>query len=573
MKEVTGIVERPDFHDQDEEVWTQAWGDLLDPSRIEESIAISDFKRKKLGDTELDRLRKLCKSDLFFLTSILGYDLLSEDLHGHMCMWLERTRGERYRLILLPRGHYKSTIITICESIQIALPNVAGLSEFPYTLGNNVKLLLAHETRESASRFLFEIAAAFTDNPLLMALFPESVPTPRKQRMNKWELELPRDIHPRPKEPTFDTMGSGGAAQGRHYHHIKLDDIIGEAARDSETVMNTAVMWFDNINSLLTRPKLDGWDLIGTHWAYNDIYQHAIKMYGIDRKSSILNNYDKIDIDKMDDGVMHVYGRGVVEDNEIIFPEELDWEYINRLRKNMLVFATQYANNPRAAGLTDLDPAWLKLYNVSGEELIWWEKEGHKNEGANKVSWWDLNRMILVDPTVGESEAADELGILVVGLDAYMRIFILKTIKRIITPPDFVDLIFKLESTWYPRFVAIEEVAFSALFRHWIEREAEHLGTRINIVKYKPGSRKSKVARVRGLANYGSAGQIYIQEGMHDFRDEWEKYPMDPGNMHLLDALAQGQEVWSPGSDRDYAEEEEKALERSLGMRSRTTGY
>ena len=60
-------------------------------------------------------------------------------------------------MILLPRGHYKSTVSTIGESVQIALPNDAGAEDHPFHLGPNVKVLLAHEVRETASKFLYEI--------------------------------------------------------------------------------------------------------------------------------------------------------------------------------------------------------------------------------------------------------------------------------------------------------------------------------------------------------------------------------------------------------------------------------
>ncbi len=65
------------------------------------------------------------------------------------------------------------------------------------------------------------------------------VPSPREQTINKWALELPR-TRPHP-EPTIDTMGVGAKSQGRHYNYIKLDDVYGDKARDSEAESATTM--------------------------------------------------------------------------------------------------------------------------------------------------------------------------------------------------------------------------------------------------------------------------------------------------------------------------------------------
>lgn len=254
---------------------------LFDEKEINKHRRNAEEHYKDFTSDDIEYFRKRCKSDLFFLANgPLEYTLLSPRLHGNVAKWYERTRGSQYRLMLLPRDHFKSTLGTVVDSVQMALPNTAGIQEHPYSLGPNVKTLIAHEVAKTATKFLFEISAAFTRKELLMALFPECIPTKNYHRINQYELELPRTEHH--KEATFSTIGAGGSAQGGHYHWLKLDDIIGQDARESETVMRRTVDWFDNVNSLLTRPKLDGWDLIGTRWAYSDVYSHAMEIYGID---------------------------------------------------------------------------------------------------------------------------------------------------------------------------------------------------------------------------------------------------------------------------------------------------
>lgn len=540
------------------------WTVLTDDARVSRDRAAAEKKYADLTVDQVRHLRQKAKSDLFFLGyGVLGYDLLSPKLHGHLSSWLAATRKEQYRLLLLPRGHYKSTLCTIAESVQMALPNDDGVvEEHPWVLGPDVKILLAHENRESASRFLFEVAEAFLKKPMMLALFPECIPSKRFQRINKWELEIPRKTHH--KEPTFDTIGAGGAAQGRHYSHIKMDDIIGEAARDSDTVMRTTLTWFDNVNSLLTRIKVDGWDLVGTRWSWKDVYSHAMNVYGVNKRRSVIRCMDPTEAP---DGVLAAYLRGNIENGQPTFPEEFDMDFFARMRKNPKVYAAQYANNPKEGGLTEFDPAWLKFYNLNWPHIYVFD--GSKSE---KIDIFSLDRLILVDPSMGESDKSDESGIVVCGMDPKRRIFVLETVKERLKPPELMDLLFKLNAKWRPRQISIEEVVFSGLFQYWFKDKCKEMGVYPSIYRYKPGGKRSKLARVRGLAPYFSSGQVFIQEGMHAFRDEYEWFGVTSSD-HLLDAFAQGPEIWTPGTTERQWRDNLEAEEYVMNQRNALTGY
>lgn len=526
----------------------------------------AEQKYRDFSTDQIDYIRRRCKTDLFFLCyGPLEYNLLSPRLHGHFTKWMWKTRYDNHRLILLPRGHFKSTVATIGESVQIALPNIAEVDAFPYCLGPNVKLLLSHEVRESASRFLYEITAAFMKKELMLALFPECIPTRREHRINKWELELPREQHH--KEPTIDTIGAGGAAQGRHYNWIKLDDLIGEDARDSETVMGRVLTWFDNVNSLLGPDLTDGWDLIGTRWAYSDVYSHAMKMYGINLEHSVPRCIDGKELQKVEGGQLAVYARGAIENGEAIFPENYPLERLSVIRKNAIVWAAQYANNPRESGLNEF--VWpLKTYNVDSQENL----IVFSGDSSYKVRTRELDICILCDPSMGESKSADETGIVVTGTDWRNYVYILETVKKRLRPPEFIDLIFKLYFKYSPRIISIEEVNFSGIYRYWLEERMSTANINLPIRPYKPGTKRTKETRIRGLSHLFSAGQILIADGMHDLRDEYEQFPLGE-SQHLLDALAQGPEVWQPGLQQQNIQERQEVYEQIMDERSALTGY
>src|SRR3990167_10881801 len=149
---------------------------FFDEKPISAARAKAEEKYRDAPADTIELMRKKCKTDLFFLAQILGYTKLSKRLHGDYAGWLQKYRGYQYKLSLLPRGHYKSTIDTITDSLQMALPNVAKIQTHPYQLGPDVKILLAHEVKDTATDFLFELTAAVTRKEPMLALFPEIIP-------------------------------------------------------------------------------------------------------------------------------------------------------------------------------------------------------------------------------------------------------------------------------------------------------------------------------------------------------------------------------------------------------------
>lgn len=499
-------------------------------------------KVKPLSHEETCKLRIRAKRDLFFLCyGVLGNTRLSPSLHGNLCREVESTEQKRFREFLLARGNFKSTIITIGHSIQIVLPITnedlsydgwwfkqgekphyeVGKLSYPADLGVDAKVLIAHETHESAARFLYAITNHFTNNSLLMGLFPEAVPSPRKNRINKWELELPRSLTGNP-EPTIDTLGVGGKAQGRHYNFIKLDDIFGDKARDSEAEAETTREWFDNIQSFFTIFNKDKLDLVGTRYSLDDVYAHAEERYGKQ---------------------LHVYRRKIEETNPldpsgpkiITFPEEFDEESLAILKKNKKVYNAQYLNDPEESG-KGFDPLWERFfYWLSPQSIAIFT--GRDREIINVR---DLDIVILIDP--GEAKSG---GFVVTGMDWRQRVFVLTSLLMELKPPELTDLVFKSVIRWQPRTVAVESDFFMSTFQFWWLTEMRVRGTRFHITPVYT-KKRSKDDRINGLSNYYAASQIYHNEAQQDMHDEYRRWGKSK-NIHIMDAFAYGPEVWRPG--------------------------
>lgn len=500
-------------------------------------------------------LRILAKHNKYFLgIDVLGYNKLRSTLHADLSKWMRDTDKDPFRLCLLPRGHLKTTLFTKTDAISCALPDDAGTAPWPECLGTGNRIMIGHETDKMASRILSEITDQFLSNTLLMGLFPECIPSPKKQRINLSELDLPRGA--KWQEPTFDTMGVGARAQGRHYTKVKLDDIIGKEARDSKTIMESTNEWLDNIQSFFISLTEGELDVTGTRWAHGDTYQHFMDDYG----------------DKLKKYIRAAIERNALGEEVPIFPESFTMESFELIKKKPAIWSAQYANDPSLID-SDFLPSWVRFYNRRGpnEIIVFNRQHGSDIIQVKQYKITDMDVVILIDPALGKS-GSGLTGLVVTGMTADENIFTLEAFKRALRPPELIELIFKLVSKYRPRTVAIEEVLFSEVYRHWLQSEMKHRGIRFHITPYSLRGR-AKDIRIKGLSNFYAAGRIYHAQDQEDIIAEFKTLGASVENKHILDALSQGPEVWVKPWPQSKRDEISQAEQQQYTGRDANTGY
>jgi hypothetical protein len=125
-------------------------------------------------DEGIMKIAQRARYDLYFLCKyVLGYELMEEEVHGDLCKYVETLlpghpedysppeiiegKGlndsfdarKKNMLILMPRGTFKSSVVTIGFSLQIALNEP------------NARILIDSETQSKAKAFLSEVKATW----------------------------------------------------------------------------------------------------------------------------------------------------------------------------------------------------------------------------------------------------------------------------------------------------------------------------------------------------------------------------------------------------------------------------
>lgn len=494
-----------------------------------------DEEIQGLKPERLTYLRRLAQHDLIFMAhGVLGYTDVNPETHGAFARFIQHHPKIR-RLGLMPRGHLKSTIATIADSVRLACLDP-----------NETRILIVNETASNAEGFLSEVKSHFVNGELLRMLFPELLPEKMQGPGSQWSMTMASVRRTTAyKEGTWTALGVGGAAVSRHYTRIKADDLIGLEADNSPAVMESTKKWVGNIESLISDANKDIIDFIGTRWSLHDLYATIMRDYGED---------------------LAVFSRAAIENGNVIFPAKFNMRFFDRLRTNQpLVWHAQYENNPISGGVRDLPAARTFAFEQDGSVSF-------KDQGHAKV--WkrtDLDIVILVDVSLGGSASSDYCAIIVVGTSPDDEVFVLKSRIQRLQPSELVDAIFDEVKTYRPRVVGIEKAGQQST-QHYFEKKAreELIAIRAEPLKH---YNKEKTARIRaGIEPLVRSGRLFTLTSQATLNQAIQNFP-DLEWWDELDALAYYPQIARTPLGQEEDEENNKAEQLIIARRGIRTGY
>jgi len=458
------------------------------------------------------------RNDLyFFAKAILGYSDMSVSCHGPLCMFLT-DHPSRFKLVLMPRGHFKTSVATISGTLQRTVRDP------------NSRQLMANETSTNAERFLNAIRQHAEANKVFRALYSDIIPKDtRKSRWSNQELQFVRQwMGP---EPSIDTMGMTGAMTSRHYTHITVDDPISEEAVKSASVMQDVITRIDKLFSLMVKPDSDTFHLIGTRWAFYDVYEFFIRQF---------NDH------------LAKFVRGAIEDGQPIFPELISLETLAQARASMgeYSFSCLYMNNPRNVELQDFNVEDLRFWRWATDEegIILYDRQG---QISKEVPLSSLDITVAVDPSPAETVGSDPNAIVTTGVTPNGEVIVLDAWSKRCTPLEVIEKMFELKRRFSPRAFGIEDVVYQKALKYFVKAECARRNTYMNVVPLKSSGRRGRTNKgvsgeklhIRALQPLCATGRLYILPTMHEMRNQLADYPLGKHD-DVIDALAMQVQMW-----------------------------
>jgi phage terminase large subunit-like protein len=236
-------------------------------------------------------------------------DFISTPQRSKEAQWRLKAEGDEQgaylrRLVLMPRGHLKSTIGTVLYTLWRIYRNP------------NIRILVACNLQQLAFAFIRELRSYFENTKLDVvwnnrphiegALLPQlqkksrdrnfSVDTEAEDRKVIWNntaLQVVRRDNVYFKEPTVFATSVGTTVTGQHYDLVILDDLIDFKNIESEVKKNATEEWIADVESVLNPPEnctIEGKDgyvlqeilggeivINGTRYAVDDYYAQVIE--------------------------------------------------------------------------------------------------------------------------------------------------------------------------------------------------------------------------------------------------------------------------------------------------------
>lgn len=429
--------------------------DSLPPMNENKKLLIEQIIQTKQSIDEINK-RKGVEDLYWFNKFILGVEQGKQPLglfHKKLCHFVTDDIHKK-KLILIPRGHLKSTLITIGYPVQRIVKDP------------NVRVLILNATWQMAVDFLTEIKRHLTQNEYLLELFGNVAVNPPEWAADRITLNR-TDMNI--KGPTVWATGIESNLTGSHPDLIIMDDLMN---RDN---INTR----DQIEKIILRYK-DALDLlepggqlivIGTRWIEGDLYSWLM-----DRELGIYKSYDVM--------IERAYTGDLISGTEFqaLWPEKFTrQELMTRQReKGWYEFSAQYLNDPVPVEDADFKREWFQYFD--------------REEMRGK----EMRTIATVDPAISLEKDADFTGIAVTGIDQFANLFIKDIVRKRMKPNEIINAIFYLDEMWHPQLWVIETIAYQKALAYALRDEMQRRRRFLPIQEINQHER-SKDQRIRGM--------------------------------------------------------------------------
>lgn len=429
--------------------------------------------------------------------------------HEELCDFVMDDKS-RKKLILVPRGHLKSTLVTV------------GYSLLRIAKNPSVRILIANATYDMACAFVSQIKKHLSTNPNFKDIFGDLATNADKWSENM--ITVPAETSFAKREATVTAYGIGGNLVSQHYDLIIMDDLVNrDMINTPEQIQKTILFYKDALDLLEPNGKMI---IIGTRWHQADLYGWIMDK---ENSEQVWKNFE-VFFRKAYTGNLETG-----EDFQAVFPQKFTREYLQNLKmeKGPYEFNTQYQNEVINREDAKFKEDWFQV--VLEDEL----------------KWRNIQYYTMVDPAIGQLKTSDKTAIVTIGVDEFNNWFVRNIIYGRMLPNEIIANIFANWEVYHPRKVGVEMVAFQKSLRYALTDEMRRRNIFLPLEELKASS--SKRERIDGLIpRYANNSIFHLQTC--PYRDILEEELLwYPNGKHddIIDALAYGLQIATPSRKKE----------------------
>jgi len=407
----------------------------------------------------------------------------------------------RKKLLLIPRNHLKSSIVTVGYAIQQILINP------------NIRILLTNATLRRCEEFMTQIQGYLTNTSSLKDIFGAF-----QTKDTRWTIDqftIAQRTTGAIKEPTVSIASITTNVTGGHYDLIIHDDLVERGNIGTpDQIMKVKDFFADSLNLAPNAPII----VIGTRWAMGDLYGELLKNQDFD-----------------------VFLRSATDEKgKVIFPNMVCADRSNPKWQEMIClesqletqgpyqYSCQYMNNPIAEDSIEFKRPWIQEFDMDPDTF-------------NRLN--GIEGLLSVDPAFRQNQQSDYSGFVVSKTDEKNISYILEASQKKINPKGVVEEIFRLVDLYSIKRVLIETQVAQIMMVDLLKDEMRRRGKFFVIEEITQSTRETKAVRIRGLIPHYANGRVLHRRGLSHLEDQLIQFPR---NVHddIIDALSQQVKFW-----------------------------
>ncbi len=442
-------------------------------------------------------------------------------LHKKLAEKCLEPRKKPIRLWLVPRGFYKTSLLTVGHTIQLLLDDPSH------------RIMIGSAVLANAKDMVSEVGDVFIRNDLFRNLYQEHCPENPKMPETTWtkaQIELPNRGDFTKMEKSVEAHGSDTSVVSRHYTYMKFDDLVAPGYYETPELRKNMMAYIKACLSLRDVPDTPI-DFIGTRWHDDDAY-------------GTIEKWDDVETIK----IPAVY----VEDNVrvSIFPEFYPISVLDNLKKNQgsYIYSALYMLDPVPEEDQLFKTSWWVHYD--------WVKEFDEGTGFQKMRREDDgvivpvgHRFMTVDPAKTEGKG-DYTAIIVITTDKENNWYILDMWRGQVNPMAVADKVIDMAYYWFPQETGIESVAYQQMLKLYIEEKMAREGIVLSVKEIKASTKLTKEMKIKSVQPLFESKCIYFPRGhalTPILKEELERFPAGKTD-DMADALQMQRELVFPSN-------------------------
>lgn len=427
---------------------------------------------------------KLATNRQFFFEALFPHYIKTPlkpiaDIHNE---WFNLLSTEKNLIIVAPRGHAKSTVITVVDNL------------FDICNQNEKYIMIISDTPEQAKEHLSNIVEELESNERLINFYGrlyEGRKTIRGQKEKWTENEIITKTGIKIVAKGWRLKTRGARFKEDRPTKIVLDDVESDETVNSETMRNKLKDIFErkilNLGSFDTKIRI-----VGTILHFDSLLQHEVDN---PRPGWTIKFYKSI------------------QENKPIWPE---WWTMDRLIEKKteigsLAFEQEFQNNP-------IDPQVQIIKPKSYYE--------------GNLDFNTLDCYAYIDLAISEKETADYTAIVTIGRHRETgKLYVIDPVRIRGSVEDQLNLVYEQNSKYRYLEFGVESVAYQKAFAQILQNRSNQSGIYIPVIEIQVD--KDKVRRTQEIVPYIENGTILFNKNHQDFILELVQFPKSAHNDYV----------------------------------------